>query len=84
LSIALKNDVEQVADLVDVFDFAVNEECFSWNECSALEPFVEAGKAVLGVEYELGTDAFCSQANAMDFDFMRKNLDLGVYREPCR
>jgi hypothetical protein len=32
----------------------------------------------------LGTGAFCSQANAMDFDFMRKNLDLGVYREPCR
>jgi hypothetical protein len=84
LSIALKNDVEQVADLVDVFDFAVNEECFSWNECEALVPFVEAGKAVLGVEYELGTGAFCSQANAMDFDFMRKNLDLGVYREPCR
>jgi hypothetical protein len=84
LSIALKNDVEQVADLVDVFDFAVNEECFSWNECKALEPFVEAGKAVLGVEYQLGTDAFCPQANAMDFDFMRKNLDLGVYREPCR
>jgi len=84
LSIALKNDVEQVSDLVDVFDFAVNEECFSWSECEALVPFVQAGKAVFGVEYALSTSEFCRGANRLDFDFLRKDLDLGVYRESCR
>ena len=51
LSVALKNDVEQVADLIDWFDFTVNEECMAWDECDTLQPFVDAGKAVLHVEY---------------------------------
>ncbi len=51
LSVGLKNDVEQVAALVNWFDFAVNEECMSYDECDTLDPFVAAGKAVLHVEY---------------------------------
>ncbi len=84
LAIALKNDLEQVKDLVDDFDFAINEECFTWNECHMLSPFVEAGKAVLGVEYGHPLDAFCPTTNALNFDFLRKELNLGVYREACR
>ncbi len=47
MSIGLKNDLDQVPDLVDVYDFAVNEQCFQYDECDALRPFLEAGKAVL-------------------------------------
>lgn len=33
MKVAFKNAVEIAADLVDYFDFAVNEECNQWNEC---------------------------------------------------
>jgi hypothetical protein len=40
LSIALKNDVDQVNDLVSHFDFSVNEQCYYYNECDTLLPFI--------------------------------------------
>lgn len=51
LSVALKNDVEQIPELVDWFDFTVNEECAAFDECDTLAPFVEQDKAVLHAEY---------------------------------
>lgn len=84
LAIGLKNDLEQIPDLVDRFDFAVNEECYAWNECDRLRPFVAAGKAVFGVEYDHATHEFCPITNALNLDFIRKDLDLGVDRESCR
>lgn len=83
LSAALKNDLEQIPDLLDFFDFAINEECFLYHECDALLPFIEAGKAVFAVEYELAPDEFCDQANAMRFSAMRKDPVLDAYREVC-
>lgn len=84
LAIALKNDLGQVRELVDHFDFAINEECFSWNECHLLRPFIDAGKAVFGAEYDLSPEQFCGEANAMDMDFIHKELNLGAYRRSCR
>lgn len=52
LGIGLKNDLDQVQALVDDFDFAVNEQCFEYDECELLRPFVAAGKAVFVVEYQ--------------------------------
>ena len=83
LAAALKNDLEQVADLVAVFDFAINEECFRYAECKALSAFVQAGKPVFHVEYDLAVGSFCPQANAMSFNSMRKHLDLDAWRETC-
>src|SRR5437868_509990 len=51
MSIALKNDLDQVAALEPAFDFAVNEQCFQYSECDLEKPFIAAGKAVLEVEY---------------------------------
>ena len=34
------------------FDWALNEECVQYQECDQLTPFIEAGKAVFGVEYQ--------------------------------
>lgn len=84
LAIGLKNDLNQVLDLVDVYDFAINESCFDYNECHLLNPFIDAGKAVFNVEYNLSTDQFCPQANAMNFNSMKKNRNLDGYREACR
>jgi hypothetical protein len=84
LAIGLKNDLDQVRDLVGDFDFAVNEECYQWNECHLLSPFVDAGKAVFGAEYGVATAEFCPVTNALDLDFILKRLDLGAWRETCR
>lgn len=51
LSIALKNDLDQLEDLVDAFDFAVNESCHTYDECDRLELFTSAGKAAFVAEY---------------------------------
>jgi hypothetical protein len=84
LSIGLKNDLDQVPDLLSYFDWALNEQCFQYAECDQLIPFIQAGKAVFGVEYELEPEAFCPQANALNFDWLKKNLDLDASRIACR
>jgi hypothetical protein len=84
LSAALKNDVEQVKQLQPYFDFALDEECFTYHECDRLQPFIDAGKAVFQVEYNLPTSSFCPKANAMNFNSLKKKLNLGPWREPCR
>lgn len=84
LAISLKNDLNQIKDLVAYFDFAVNEECFEYSECDLLKPFVNAGKAVFGIEYNLSSASFCPKANASNFDFLKKNLSLDAARESCK
>jgi hypothetical protein len=83
LSIGLKNDTNQIAQLEPYFDFAVDEECFEYSECNRLTPFVEAGKAVFEVEYSLEPSQFCGQATALRFMAMRKNLGLDGWSSPC-
>lgn len=84
LSIGLKNDVDQVAQLLPYYDFAINEECFQYDECAAYSRFVKAGKAVFQVEYTLATSKFCAKANALNFNSLKKKLALDAYRVPCR
>jgi hypothetical protein len=84
LSVALKNDVGQVEKLLPYFDFALNEQCFQYDECDRLVPFIDAGKAVFGVEYKLDVDEFCPQANAMNFNFLKKKPALRAWRVACR
>jgi hypothetical protein len=83
LSIGLKNDLDQVNDLVSSFDWALNEQCFQYNECGALAPFTKAGKAVFEVEYSLQPAQFCPKAIAMQFNSMKKGLDLDAPRTAC-
>lgn len=84
LSVGLKNDLEQIADLLPYFDWALNEGCFTYQECDLLSPFVAAGKAVFGVEYSLDPEDFCLQANALDLDFLSKRRQLDAWRQACR
>ncbi|XOU94965.1 MAG: endo alpha-1,4 polygalactosaminidase [Candidatus Kerfeldbacteria bacterium] len=84
LSIGLKNDLDQINDLVGQFDFAVNEQCFEYDECELLLPFINQGKAVLGVEYEIETTDFCDQANNMKFSWLKMDYDLEGGRTSCK
>lgn len=83
MSVGLKNDLPQIPRLVGDFDFAVNEECAQYDDCAALAPFVEAGKAVLHVEYAVPVGDFCERSRKLGLSSMRKKLDLGVWRQPC-
>lgn len=51
LSVGLKNDLDQLEELEPWFDWGLNEECASFNECGLLSAFTGAGKAVFHVEY---------------------------------
>lgn len=83
LAIGLKNDLDQIPQLVPDFDFAVNEQCAEFSECDALKPFIAAGKAVFHVEYNLPLTAFCPQTTAIGLSSMRKNLSLDAPRWAC-
>jgi hypothetical protein len=77
LTVALKNDVEQVATLAPYFDYAVNEQCQQYSECDGYTTnFINAGKTVFQVEYKLSLTKFCSQANAANRNAITKTYDL--------
>ncbi|MFI9610320.1 endo alpha-1,4 polygalactosaminidase [Streptomyces sp. NPDC052023] len=83
MAVGLKNDLDQIPELVGDFDFAVNEQCAQYGECEALTPFVEAGKAVFHAEYELATARFCAQSRRLKLSSLLKKYDLGVWRRTC-
>ncbi len=83
LAVGLKNDLDQVDRLVGSFDFAVNEQCFEYEECDVLARFIKAGKPVFHVEYEVPTAKFCAATTEMRLSSIRKDLSLKVKRESC-
>jgi hypothetical protein len=83
LAVGLKNDVEQTTELVNDFDFAINEQCFQHNECAAYKSFTNQDKAVFGVEYVGDPSIFCPKAKALHLSWMFKKLSLMAYRIGC-
>ncbi|MEZ3178412.1 endo alpha-1,4 polygalactosaminidase [Streptomyces pimonensis] len=83
MAVGLKNDLDQIPELVDDFDFAVNEQCAQYDECAELTPFVEAGKAVFHVEYELTTDRFCADSGRLGLSSLLKKYELDAWRRAC-
>jgi hypothetical protein len=84
MAVALKNDPRQVGQLVGLFDFAIVEQCFQYEECGFYKPFVNRGKAVFEAEYELEPSQFCPAAVALGFSAIRKAYDLFAKPwEPC-
>jgi hypothetical protein len=84
LSIGLKNDLDQVTQLLPHFDWALNEQCFEYDECDLLAPFIDTGKAVFGVEYSGNPAVFCPQANTRQLSWLKKKLALDAWRIDCR
>ncbi len=86
LSIGLKNDPEQVKDLLGDFDWALTESCFVEGWCQAVQPFVVSGKAVFAAEYTdtgVSLEDICPQAKALGFSVILKHRNLDAYREAC-
>ncbi|KAG2771422.1 hypothetical protein JG687_00015764 [Phytophthora cactorum] len=84
LTVGLKNDLNQINDLVSVFDFSVNEQCVHYNECDMLVPFIKANKPVFGIEYSGDKATACAIANSLNFDTLFKALSLKNERYSCR
>lgn len=86
LSIGLKNDPDQAAELVADFDWALTEDCYDQGWCSAMQPFLEAGKAVFVAEYtDTGVDFgdACRELLPAGFSPILKDRDLTPWRETC-
>ena len=83
MAVGLKNDLGQVRRLLPYFDFAVNEQCFQYNECSVLERFIDAGKPVFGAEYEVGLNRFCDRSRELGFSTIFKRYSLTAFRRTC-
>ena len=81
LAVALKNDLSQIAELIDYVDLMVNEQCHEFGECDTLSPFVDAGKPVLNAEYLLAyrnaPETVCAPAAANNLRtlILDENLD---------
>lgn len=83
LAVGLKNDLDQIPQLVRDFDFAVNEQCAQYEACGRLKPFIAADKADFHVEYELRTSGFCPEARRLKLSSMLKKYALGMWRRAC-
>jgi endo-alpha-1,4-polygalactosaminidase (GH114 family) len=91
LWVALKNDAAQIPDLLPYFDYAINEQCFQYDECAYPKPgyraFVRSGKPVFEAEYRIDPSQFCPKANRWDFNSILKAKNYTLYGRPwtpCR
>lgn len=88
LSVGLKNDLDQLEDLEPWFDWALNEECASYDECARLGVFTGGGKAAFHVEYVDDWAEAPGRADEVcdvgpDLDTLIKHWDLDARRLAC-
>jgi hypothetical protein len=86
LGIGLKNDPEQIDELVAHFDWAITEDCFDQGWCHATQPFLDAGKAVVALEYTdtgMTLAILCPQADALGIYALLKTRALDAQRQVC-
>ena len=82
LAFGLKNAVELVDELAGDVDFAVNEECFAYDECDAYRPLLRAGKPVVVLEYETDPEEVCADVPAGMY-VLFKDLQLAAAAATC-
>jgi hypothetical protein len=89
LSIGLKNNQGQAADLERYFDWALVEDCFAQGWCQEMMVFSEAGKTILAAEYtdQISPTEFlkgiCPIAADLNFSLILKNRDLDAWVLTC-
>jgi len=76
LSVGLKNDIDQATALEPLFDWALNEQCYEYSECSSLNVFITKGKAVFNTEYSGSASKVCPSMVTSKFSSLLKDLDL--------
>ena len=82
----MKNDSEQLASLISIFDWALVEDCFAQSWCADLSPFIAASKPVFSVEYtdnHINVTQYCTQMASLQFTGIVKNRNLDAYLQTC-
>lgn len=98
LKIFLKNDLGQIANgsevpagqpgLAQIFDGAINEECYAFNECALLEPFKTLGKPIFVIEYKLNrafpsaTDTATANRYHLNVSYYLRTPDVALQYHP--
>ena len=86
LSIGLKNDSDQVDDLIAYFDWELTEDGIAEGWCDDFEPFQKAGKVVFAAEYtdmRISLEAVISEANKLGLSAILKDCELDATRQSC-
>lgn len=86
LAIGLKNAPAMVADAFSFFDYAITEDCFFYDWCDEMLPFIAAGKAVFAAEYtdmDVDFNAACTWGREHNVSFILKNRILTAFRVTC-
>jgi hypothetical protein len=88
LSVGLKNLPDVASTVEPSFDWALDEQCTQYSECSAYTTsFLAHGKAVWDVEYNVAPD--CTTAGAAHMNAQKRDLNLvgpsasGYVYQPC-
>ncbi|KAF2441834.1 glycoside hydrolase family 114 protein [Karstenula rhodostoma CBS 690.94] len=83
----LKNALEISENVLDVVEFAVNEQCHegtTW-DCPDYAPFTQAGKAVFNIEYHDDKNVYCKDPTdpTVNLSTVLKPLGLDVLGGQC-
>lgn len=78
LSIGLKNGADEqfVLAMQQFTDWALNEQCNQFNECSPYSAFISSNKPVFQVEYKLSPSQFCDKDRKANFTGLKKTVNL--------
>jgi hypothetical protein len=80
LAFFLKNDINGdslITTEAPLVDGEIDEQCWQYSECSALDVFVQEGKPVLNVEYQdVAESTLCPEANAFPMATIQAGIDL--------
>jgi endo-alpha-1,4-polygalactosaminidase (GH114 family) len=80
LKTALKNDLNQVNDLMPYYDIAINESCNKYNECDMYTNWLNEGKIVYNIEYTKPKELFNIYKNFKTY-LMDEDLSGKKYRK---
>lgn len=88
--VGLKNTQDLIPELIDYYDFAVNEECHIFKECGLYKYFIINNKPVFNIEYDYYYNDnsklynLCFKSKNMKMNTVVTNIKLnGQYYRSC-
>ena len=79
----LKNAIGLIPELVNSFDWALNEQCVQYSECKPYRAFINQGKAVFVLEYNVTVKRMCAVTQPLQLYAQKKHLSLNAWRVTC-
>ncbi len=83
LTVGLKNGIEILSQVASAMDWAINEQCNEYSECSQYRAFIASGKPVFNVEYTGTLSSICSRTKPLRISTIKAPLSLNGPSQPC-